>query len=108
LDYLTSIERQLIEFGVHWSVQPENVSPSMSSELPLSGSSFVVTGTLSGYGREEFEELIRVNGGQVVGSVSTKTSYVVVGEKPGSKKTKAEKLGVPIISQDELLIKINQ
>ena len=67
----------------------------------LTGKIFVVTGTLSRYGREEIEELIKQLGGKATGSVSKKTDYVVAGEKAGSKLEKARQLGVPVLSEEE-------
>jgi DNA ligase (NAD+) len=67
----------------------------------LSGKTVVVTGTLSRYGREEIEEMIRNLGGKASGSVSKKTSYVVAGDKAGSKLDKAKELGVPVLTEDE-------
>ena len=64
--------------------------------------SFVVTGTLAGFTRDEIKEFIQSNGGKVVGSVSKNTDYLVLGENPGSKLDKARELGVKIISEDEL------
>jgi len=58
---------------------------------------FVVTGTLPGRSRSDVEALIRAEGGDVSGSVSRRTSYLVTGEKPGSKLAKARSLGVPVI-----------
>ena len=70
-------------------------------EQTLEGMSVVVTGTLERYNREETEEAIKARGGKAPGSVSKKTTAVVVGEAPGaSKLTKAEQLGVPIIDED--------
>jgi DNA ligase (NAD+) len=69
----------------------------------LAGASFVLTGTLSSMSRDEAKKLILSHGGKASSSVSKKTSYVVVGENPGSKAQKAEKLGVPTISEDEFL-----
>lgn len=67
----------------------------------LSNKTIVVTGTLQDFGREEIKEIIRNNGGTVSSSVSKKTSFVVLGENPGSKKDDAERLGVKIISEQE-------
>ena len=67
----------------------------------LAGLTIVVTGTLPTLGRREAEELITANGGKASGSVSKKTSYVLAGEAAGSKLTKAQQLGVPIIDEDE-------
>jgi len=69
-------------------------------EQTLAGMSVVVTGTLEGYSRDEVEEAIKARGGKSPGSVSKKTTAVVVGEGPGaSKLTKAEELGVPILDE---------
>jgi DNA ligase (NAD+) len=66
---------------------------------PLTGKTLVVTGTLDGYSREAAAEAIRLAGGKPTNSVSKKTSYVVVGADAGSKATKAESLGVPIVDE---------
>lgn len=71
------------------------------SKLPLAGKIFVITGTLS-MERDAVKALIESNGGKVSGSVSAKTHYVLAGEGGGSKREKAEKLGVPIISETDL------
>lgn len=68
----------------------------------LAGLTFVLTGTLPTMSRDEASALIKAAGGKVSGSVSGKTSYVVAGEAAGSKLTKAQSLGVKIISEDEL------
>ena len=69
--------------------------------LPLAGKTFVLTGTLS-MDRDAMQEIIERHGGKVGSSVSAKTSYVLAGEGGGSKRDKAEKLGIPILSEDEL------
>ncbi|WP_234356206.1 NAD-dependent DNA ligase LigA [Blastococcus sp. Marseille-P5729] len=73
-----------------------------ASDLPqhLDGRSIVVTGTLSGFTRDEAQEAITSRGGKAASSVSKKTSYVVVGDSPGSKAKKAEDLGVPILDEE--------
>lgn len=60
----------------------------------------VVTGTLAGFSRQEAEEAIRAAGGHAAGSVSKETDYLVAGDKAGSKLSKAEKLGVPVLDED--------
>jgi DNA ligase (NAD+) len=68
-------------------------------EQPLAGLTFVVTGTLPTFSREEAKEYIQAHGGKVTDSVSKKTSYLVVGEAAGSKLAKAQELGVPILDE---------
>lgn len=70
---------------------------------PLAGKTFVFTGTLSRFKREEAEELVRKLGGEATGSVSRRTSFVVVGENPGSKFDKAHELNVKTINEEEFL-----
>lgn len=67
----------------------------------FAGMTFVVTGTLSKYSREEIERLILLQGGKPTGSVSKKTNFLVAGEKAGSKLEKALSLGVPVLTEDE-------
>jgi len=74
--------------------------PPPEVDQTLAGRAVVVTGTLSGYSREAAEEAIKARGGKSPGSVSKKTTAVVVGEGPGaSKLTKAEELGIPILDE---------
>lgn len=73
----------------------------------LMGKTFVVTGTLPTLGRKEVTELIEKNGGKVSGSVSKKTNYVVAGEEAGSKLTKATELGIPVLSEQDLMDMLN-
>ena len=77
--------------------------PPRPSALPLTGKSFVLTGTLATLSREEAKERIRALGGEVSESISKKTSYVVVGETPGSKFEKAKKLNIAILNETEFL-----
>ena len=69
----------------------------------LSGLTFVITGTLPSMGREEAKALIETNGGKCAGSVSKKTNYLLAGEAAGSKLTKAHDLGIPVITEQELM-----
>jgi DNA ligase (NAD+) len=79
-------------------VQEEEPPP----EGPLTGSQYVITGTLESFSREEARAALEALGAKVSDSVSKKTAGVVVGESPGSKVAKAEKAGVPILSEDDL------
>ena len=69
---------------------------------PLDGLTFVITGTLPSLSRSEAKDLIEANGGKVTGSVSARTSYLLLGEDPGSKLDKARQLGVPTLSEADL------
>ena len=73
------------------------------SDTRFAGMTFVLTGALSKFTREEATEKIELFGGKASGSVSKKTSYVVVGENAGSKERKARELGIPILSEDDFL-----
>lgn len=73
------------------------------TDTRFSGLTFVLTGALSKFTREEATEKIELFGGKASGSVSKKTSYVVVGENAGSKERKARELGIPILSEDDFL-----
>ncbi len=90
---------KLVKYGLHW---PKAKTDSATA-LTLSGKTFVLTGTMSSLTRDEAKDKLQALGAKVSGSVSAKTSYVVAGESPGSKFTKAQKLGVEILSEDQLL-----
>jgi DNA ligase (NAD+) len=77
--------------------------PIINNKLPYNGKSIVFTGTLSSQGRQEAKASAERLGFKVASSVSSKTDYIVVGEDPGSKATKAKELGVTILSEDEWL-----
>ena len=81
---------------------PTAAAPRSSGPQPFAGLSFVVTGTLPGFTREGVKEFIESHGGKVIDSVSKKTSYLVLGENPGSKLDKARSLGVPVIDEAQL------
>lgn len=90
------IERLLMA-GIHW---PE-VEPMEAG--PFSGETFVLTGALKGMTRDEAKTVIEGLGGRVTGSVSGKTDYVVAGADPGSKLSKAEKLGVTVLDESAFM-----
>lgn len=69
----------------------------------FTGMTFVVTGTLEGFSRQEIKSFIEERGGKVTSSVSKKTSYLVLGESPGSKLNKAQAFGVPILNEDDII-----
>lgn len=99
-DNIDVIER-LKKAGVTMSASPSGESPA---QKPLSGLTFVLTGSLSGLGmtRTEASEALEALGAKTSGSVSSKTSYVIAGEASGSKFDKAVKLGVPVLDEDAL------
>jgi len=79
----------------------EDDTKSLSEDL--AGKTFVITGSFPGYDRKELTSLVELHGGKASSSVSKKTSYVLAGDDPGSKLTKARELGIDIISIDEFL-----
>ena len=97
LEHTKALVERLIAAGV--SVECKE----MPASDVLEGKTVVVTGTLPTLKRAEAEALIRANGGNASGSVSKKTSYVLCGTDAGSKLTKAQSLGIPIITEDEFL-----
>lgn len=89
--------KRLLEYGLQFEVVK-----SEDSSDKLAGKTFVISGVFQAYSRDEIKVLIETNGGKNVGSVSGKTDYLVAGENMGpSKRQKAEKLGVSILSEEE-------
>lgn len=88
---------RLKELGLNMSYSDQKVSDK------LAGLTFVLTGTLPTLKRDEAKEMIEKRGGKCSGSVSKKTSYVVAGEEAGSKLTKANELGIPVLTEEQLL-----
>jgi DNA ligase (NAD+) len=83
--------------GVHWPACAAGVS------RPLTGKTFVLTGTLQAMSREQVAERLQALGARVSGSVSKKTDFVVVGEAPGSKARKAQALGIPVLDETRFI-----
>ncbi len=90
---------QLRACGVTW----EEGEPAAVARKPLSGKTFVITGTLPRLSRDEAKDLVEAAGGKVAGSVSKKTDYVVAGADAGSKLVKAQALGITVIDEAALL-----
>ncbi len=96
------VMQTLIELGINPKSAEFKENLKHALEGPLAGINFVLTGSLS-RPRPEFEKMITTAGGKTTGSVTKKTNYLVAGEGGGSKRDKALKLGIPIISETELL-----
>ena len=94
----------LLTAGVVW----EKKQPVSTDELPLSGKTYVVTGSLSQFSRDQVKDKLQALGAKVSGSVSAKTDCLVAGEKAGSKLTKAQSLNVPIIDEAGVIALLSQ
>ncbi len=94
--------KRLKASGVNMSYSDGKVSDK------LAGKTFVLTGTLPTYTREQAKALIEKNGGKCSGSVSKKTSYVLAGEEAGSKLTKANELGIPVITEQQFIAMLEE
>ena len=91
--------KKLLKAGVHWPA----VSRAVSKDSKIAGKTMVITGTLSTMKRDELKSRLQELGAKVTGSVSKNTDYVVVGEDPGSKYDKAQKLGIEILDEKAIL-----
>ena len=89
----------LREVGVHW----DKVEQVAAEGLPLDGQTWVITGTLASMARDEAKAKLQALGAKVSGSISAKTTALLAGDKAGSKLTKAEKLGIKIVGEEEFL-----
>jgi DNA ligase (NAD+) len=95
--------RELVQRLREHGLRMEEEGPAAPADGPLVGRTLVLTGTLPNLTREDATERIEAAGGKVTGSVSKKTDYVVAGEDPGSKLTKAQELGTEVLDEDGLL-----
>ena len=95
----------LLDAGVSYEVV---ATPTESPSELFADKTFVITGTLSSMTRDDAKKAIVAKGGKVTGSVSKKTDFLVAGEKAGSKLKKAETLGVPVLSEQDLLDRLSQ
>ncbi len=93
-----ALVEELEQLGLRFEAGPEE----RPVEGPLTGSTYVVTGTLEGFSREEARKALEEKGAKVADSVSKKTAGVIAGESPGSKLAKAEQLGVPVLDEAAL------
>ena len=100
-----ALVERLKSYGLQFSLSEEQLENQTDK---LKGQTFVVSGVFENISRDELKKLIEDNGGKVASSISSKTSFVVAGDNMGpSKKTKAESLGVPIISEQEFMEKVS-
>ena len=96
-----AIVERLRQYGLQMSLSEEQMSAS--SDL-LAGKAIVISGVFEHHSRDEYKQIIEQNGGKNVGSISGKTSFILAGDNMGpSKLQKAEKLGIPIVSEEEFL-----
>ena len=95
------IVQQLTEAGFQVASASSNLSKEVEP-LPLTGQTYVITGSFEAYTRDELAEQLRARGAKVASAVSKKTTGLIAGEKAGSKLSKAQSLGVPIILQTDL------
>ena len=96
-----AVVKELLAAGV------KPVQPKLKRTNELAGKTFVVTGTLENFTRQQIEQAIRQTGGKTSSSVSKKTDFVLAGKEPGSKLEKAQKLGVKVINEKQFLKLIN-
>ncbi len=101
--FKTPANQAIVEALSGYGLQMEQEALEKTQESPLSGKTVVLTGTLPNYGRREMKELIEKHGAKVTNSVSKKTDYLIAGEKAGSKADKAQSLGIPVLSEADVL-----
>ena len=98
-DQTLHLIKRLKQAGVNTEIQDSGEA----ADERFSGKTFVLTGSLENFTRDEASDIIEKFGGKVSGSVSKKTSYVVAGEEAGSKLAKAQELGVQVLSEQEFM-----
>ncbi len=100
--------RRLIDELRQDGLRLEEEAPMQAGALPWQGKTFVFTGTLAGFTREQAERIVKELGGEATSSVSSKTGFVVAGEKPGSKVDRAQTLGVRILKEEEFVAMLEE
>lgn len=93
-----SLIYELEKLGLNMNSEVKSISSNA-----FTGLTFVITGTLHNLTRKDTEELIKTNGGKVTNSVTSKTSYLITGDSPGSKLTKAQEIGTTVLTESEFL-----
>ncbi len=99
-----AVVNALVEQGIHW---PELTAPSADAQ-PLAGLTYVLTGTLSELNRNDAKARLQALGAKVSGSVSAKTDALIAGEKAGSKLTKAQDLGIDVLTEADLIALLSE
>ena len=110
VDYFTlepnrALVQSFAELGVELTM-PQREPKDAPDAQPFSGKTFVITGTLPNMSRTEAKARIEEWGGKVTSNVSSKTDFLLAGEEAGSKLTKAQRLGIAILSEQELLAEV--
>jgi DNA ligase (NAD+) len=100
--------RRLIDKLRQAGLRLEEETPAQAGALPWQGKTFVFTGTLAGFTREQAERIVQELGGETTSSVSSKTGFVVAGDKPGSKVGRAQKLGVRILKEEDFVAMLEE
>ena len=93
-----SLIYELEKLGLNMNSEVKSISSNV-----FTGLTFVITGTLHNLTRKDTEELIKTNGGKVTNSVTSNTSYLITGDSPGSKLTKAQEIGTTVLTESEFL-----
>jgi DNA ligase (NAD+) len=100
--------RRLIDKLRQDGLRLEEEAPMQAGALPWQGKTFVFTGTLAGFTREQAERIVKELGGEATSSVSSQTDFVVAGDKPGSKVDRAQTLGIRILKEEEFVAMLEE